>query len=163
GNPAQWRRGAWITFGILATLFVAMFVVGLLGLKLKPDLIKSILVSQNLSAGAFIADSMSRRLQYIGSLITLVAIMVPAFSFLFSGSRVSKVDEEKSKFGSLTTFVLLLIILGALLVLGPDFLYLSDNFGYRINTVFKFYYQAWILLSLASAYAVAVLLRRLRG
>jgi uncharacterized membrane protein len=49
------------------------------------------------------------------------------------------------------------------LIVGPDFVYLSDNFGYRINTVFKFYYQAWIVLSLASAYGTVVLLRRLRG
>jgi uncharacterized membrane protein len=40
---------------------------------------------------------------------------------------------------------------------------LRDNFGYRINTVFKFYYQAWIILSLAVAFAVAVMLSELRG
>jgi uncharacterized membrane protein len=40
---------------------------------------------------------------------------------------------------------------------------LRDNFGYRINTIFKFYYQAWILLSLASAYGTAILLKKLRG
>jgi uncharacterized membrane protein len=56
-----------------------------------------------------------------------------------------------------------MITLGVLLILGPDFLYLRDNFGYRINTVFKFYYQAWIVLSLAAAYGVAILLNRLRG
>jgi uncharacterized membrane protein len=60
-------------------------------------------------------------------------------------------------------FIFLLIALGTLLILGPDFLYIQDNFGYRINTIFKFYYQAWIFLSLASAYGTAVLLRRLRG
>lgn len=57
----------------------------------------------------------------------------------------------------------MMIALGVLLILGPDFLYLRDNFGYRINTVFKFYYQAWILLSLAAAFGVAVLLSELRG
>ena len=36
----------------------------------------------------------------------------------------------------------------------PEFLYLKDNFGVRINTVFKFYYQAWALWSLAAAYGV---------
>jgi uncharacterized membrane protein len=57
----------------------------------------------------------------------------------------------------------LMIALGVLLILGPDFLYLRDNFGYRINTVFKFYYQSWIVLSLASTYGIVVLLRNLRG
>ena len=47
---------------------------------------------------------------------------------------------------------------GALLILGPAFLYLRDNFGYRIITIFKFYYQAWIVLSLA-----ARLICRIRG
>jgi uncharacterized membrane protein len=56
-----------------------------------------------------------------------------------------------------------MVSLAALLIIGPDFLYLRDNFGYRINTVFKFYYQAWILLSLAAAFAVAVMLSQLRG
>jgi uncharacterized membrane protein len=64
---------------------------------------------------------------------------------------------------SSAAFVLLLISLGALLILGPDFFYLRDNFGYRINTVFKFYYQAWILLSVAAAFGVAVMLSELRG
>jgi uncharacterized membrane protein len=40
---------------------------------------------------------------------------------------------------------------------------LRDNFFYRINTVFKFYYQAWILLSIAAAFGTAVLLSELRG
>jgi uncharacterized membrane protein len=52
--------------------------------------------------------------------------------------------------------------MGTLLIMGPDFLYLRDNFGYRINTVFKFYYEAWILLSLVAAFAVAVMLFELR-
>ena len=55
------------------------------------------------------------------------------------------------------------IVAGALLVLGPEFVYLRDNFSYRINTVFKFYYQAWILLSLVAAFAITVMLSELRG
>jgi uncharacterized membrane protein len=52
-----------------------------------------------------------------------------------------------------TGFALLLILTGALLTLGPEFVYLRDVFGQRLNTVFKFYYAAWILWALASAYA----------
>jgi uncharacterized membrane protein len=62
-----------------------------------------------------------------------------------------------------SSFILLIIGIGMLLILAPEFFYLRDNFGYRINTIFKFYYQAWILLSLAAAFGVAVMLRELRG
>jgi uncharacterized membrane protein len=40
---------------------------------------------------------------------------------------------------------------------------LRDQFGWRINTIFKFYYQAWILWSLAAAFGMAILLQSLRG
>jgi uncharacterized membrane protein len=55
-----------------------------------------------------------------------------------------------------------LILTGALLTLGPEFLYLRDNFGQRLNTIFKFYYAAWILWAVAAAYGAAVLLGSLR-
>lgn len=56
-------------------------------------------------------------------------------------------------------FVLLLCVLGLGLLFAPEFVYLRDNFGTRMNTVFKFYYQAWLLLGLATAYAIAVAVR----
>ncbi|MCA9938150.1 MAG: hypothetical protein KC418_05885 [Anaerolineales bacterium] len=59
-------------------------------------------------------------------------------------------------------FVLLLILTGALLTLGPEFVYLRDNFGQRLNTIFKFYYQAWVMFGVAALYAIATLLRRAR-
>jgi uncharacterized membrane protein len=42
-----------------------------------------------------------------------------------------------------------------------EFLYLHDSFGVRMNTVFKFYYQAWVMLGCASAYGIWWLLDRL--
>ena len=45
--------------------------------------------------------------------------------------------------------------LGLGLVLLPEVLYLRDAFVMRMNTVFKLYYPAWLLLGLASAYAIA--------
>jgi uncharacterized membrane protein len=49
----------------------------------------------------------------------------------------------------------LLIGLGALLVLGPEFFYLEDSFGSRMNTVFKLFYAGWLLWGLATAYLLA--------
>jgi uncharacterized membrane protein len=103
---------------------------------------------------------MERRGMNIGSLLTLLALLIPALAFLLHSREAG---EEPSSNLQPSAFVLLLITLGALLILGPDFFYLRDNFGYRINTVFKFYYQAWILLSLAAAFTVVVLLSELRG
>ena len=54
-------------------------------------------------------------------------------------------------------FALGLSALGLLLVMGPELLYLNDSFGgasERMNTVFKLYYQAWIVLAVASGYAI---------
>lgn len=51
-------------------------------------------------------------------------------------------------------FVLLLILLGFLLTWSVEFIYLRDSFMVRMNTVFKFYYQGWVMLACASAYAL---------
>ena len=58
-------------------------------------------------------------------------------------------------------FVMLLIFTGVLLTLSVEFVYLRDSFSVRMNTIFKFYYQAWVMMGLASAYATWWLLNRL--
>ncbi|MBE9508789.1 MAG: hypothetical protein IMY86_12160, partial [Chloroflexi bacterium] len=55
---------------------------------------------------------------------------------------------------------LLLFATGALLVLSVEYIYLKDHFHVRMNTVFKLYFQAWVLWSIAGAYALAGFIRR---
>jgi YYY domain-containing protein len=55
------------------------------------------------------------------------------------------------------SFNLLLILVGLGLTLAPEFFYLLDQFGYRMNTIFKFYYQGWEMWSLAASFALVVL------
>jgi uncharacterized membrane protein len=62
-------------------------------------------------------------------------------------------DSGKKKSNGVWPFAILLIGVGALLVLAPEFVYLRDLFGTRMNTVFKFYFTAWILWGLAAAFA----------
>ena len=51
-------------------------------------------------------------------------------------------------------FVLAIVSLALLLVMGPEFLRVDDLFHNRMNTIFKLYYQAWILLAIASAFGL---------
>jgi YYY domain-containing protein len=45
-------------------------------------------------------------------------------------------------------------VAGLLLTLSVEFVYLVDNFGVRMNTIFKFYFQAWVLMAVASGFAI---------
>ena len=67
-------------------------------------------------------------------------------------------DTEQSERGALrlpsVQFVLICAVAGLLLTLSVEFFYLLDVFRVRANTIFKFYFQAWILMALASAFAV---------
>ena len=54
---------------------------------------------------------------------------------------------------------LVMILTGALLWIAPEFVYLRDNFGTRMNTLFKFYFQAWLLWGIAGAFGIWYVLR----
>ena len=51
-------------------------------------------------------------------------------------------------------FARLLALAGLALTFSVEFFYLRDGFGLRMNTVFKFYFQGWVMLACASAYAL---------
>lgn len=62
-----------------------------------------------------------------------------------------------------TAFALWLFAVGALIVWGTDVVFLRDNYGSpRMNTIFKFYYQVWLLWGTLAAYAVWALLQKVR-
>ncbi len=55
------------------------------------------------------------------------------------------------------SFALMAATVGLGLIMGAELLYVDDSFGppsERMNTVFKLYYQAWILLAAASGFAI---------
>jgi uncharacterized membrane protein len=71
--------------------------------------------------------------------------------------------SAETELDSSTVFVLLLMFTGFLLTYGVEFVYLRDTFNTRMNTVFKFYFQAWTLFSIAAGYAVWYLSQKLNG
>ncbi len=167
----NWKLGFSLGLGFTFILLLLTFLLGWLGTIVEKDFVTYFLDSQGMSAAQYISATTLRRLTYIGSLITLLAVLIPSLSFLFTNHQ-SPITDYQSPADSASpsvyrlppsAFVLLLMTLGTILVLAPEFVYLRDQFGYRINTVFKFYYQAWMLWSLAAAFGTAVLLRKLRG
>lgn len=60
-------------------------------------------------------------------------------------------------------FALLLAFTGLMLIFSVEFVYLRDAFGTRMNTVFKFYFQAWALLGLAAVFGVYHVLEGRQG
>lgn len=88
-----------------------------------------------------------------GVLVSIMLVVV-IFVALFAFVAHSKADLSD-------VFALILIGVGCAVALAPEWLHIKDTFGgatVRMNTVFKFLYQAWILLALASAYAFSAVL-----
>ncbi|MFV1859860.1 MAG: DUF2298 domain-containing protein [Anaerolineales bacterium] len=98
---------------------------------------------------AVLKEGLQRRLLFSGTVLVLgLTLGVSTWLFVVAGK-----ESEQETSDTVWPFAILLIGVGALLVLTPEFVYLRDLFGTRMNTVFKFYYSAWILWGLAAAYA----------
>jgi YYY domain-containing protein len=95
----------------------------------------------------------------LAALLVLVKLYLVALLVLLIGAGCAVFWQRLRSFsiGSLTssaTFVLILILVALLLTFSVEFVFLRDTFGTRMNTVFKFYYQAWVLFGISSAFGI---------
>ncbi|MBQ6483013.1 MAG: hypothetical protein IJI45_18060 [Anaerolineaceae bacterium] len=104
----------------------------------------------------------SRRFWALPTLVILFLMAGLSFS-LIRQTAGNNISEEKGPSHQIDVFCSLMILIAAALVIFPEFFYLRDLFGTRMNTIFKFYYQAWILFGLSAAYAVSELISGLQG
>ena len=86
----------------------------------------------------------------LGSRI-LVALPILAVAGLAGYCAMSRARHGQS---AGAVFPLLLLAAAAYLLAGAELYHLADFFGNRMNTVFKVYYQAWLLMSVAGAYGL---------
>jgi YYY domain-containing protein len=168
-RPANWVLGIGLALGLVFFLWLFSWAMGWFAELRLPEFAASFLQSQGVTtARAFFASANLKRLSSAGGLLTLLALLAFPLAFLLIKAErgESEAEEKEPSLSSFihqpSSFVLLLILLGALLVLAPEFVYLRDQFGWRMNTIFKFYYQAWSLWSLAAAFGAAVMLTNLR-
>jgi uncharacterized membrane protein len=102
--------------------------------------------------------------------ILILLFVLPARTDLFycvllvagTYALLSRIREDEPELQA----ALLLGAVGIAVLLIGDFAYLRDNFdntaNYRMNTVFKLFYQAWILLAVAVPFAVFAVSHALR-
>ena len=155
---ADWGWSGIIIGGLVA-LLAAMVISLALGIA-RTEFGQQLIAAQGFSsASGLLGAALRQRLTYGVTLLTLTALLVTGLAFLI-GQMKLKDDDETGLEANPIGFVLLMVVLGGLMVLAPEFVYLRDNFGTRMNTVFKFYYQAWMLWSLAAAFASVILLRK---
>jgi YYY domain-containing protein len=116
----------------------------------------------NKGMGEILSQVARRRLTAPGTYLLLAAFLAWTMGLLSRLTRHSGDAEDKTTSAEVSpqlTFVLLLVVTAALLTFGVELAFLKDTFSTRMNTVFKFYYQAWLLFALASVYAVSTLVR----
>ncbi len=169
--PWRWRRE--LRGGLMVTLLGPILLLGFLVLAfvVLPGgraFVQNVLNDPNVQAalnGATIPDLLReiirRRLTTPWTFLLLGGLTGWALTHLWAGTP-SEPAGDAVAFPA-EKFALVLVLVGLALPLAVEFVYLKDLFGYRMNTVFKFYLQAWILLALASAFAVHYVSQALRG
>jgi YYY domain-containing protein len=158
GRQAEWNWSGLLVGGLIL-LLTAIVMTMALGIS-RMDIGRQLIAEQGqTSVWGLLTAALGHRVKFGFSLVTLAGLLLAGLAFLIGSLKKTEIVSEPATRRP-DSFVLLMIVLGGLMVLAPEFVYLRDNFGTRMNTVFKFYYQAWMLWSLAAAYAAVVLLRK---
>lgn len=101
-----------------------------------------------------------------GVLCLVGAIVLPVHLLLFCGLPVIVIWLLLERDARLTpaNVSLVLFALALLLLLIPEFFYISDIYsGSRMNTIFKVSYQVWLLMSVASGIGIVALWKSVRA
>ncbi len=114
---------------------------------LAPLAIWAFLILVTRGPGGF-ADELTTRGPSWGTLLMLAAFLAAAG---FALARELFREHENEDVRRTYLFALTVVGLGLLLILGPELYWIQDVFHFRVNTVFKLYYQAWMLLSIGGA------------
>lgn len=165
-----WRRMNWLLAAqTIISLFVGLLVVVLVLIIVAmrvPEVYNSVMQFGARFGGLdqvlpMVAERRWVTLPTTVLLLAMLAIVVARIfpkRLAFLDAEVEQESRHVITYSPSTGMALVMVALAVGLTLVPEFFYLRDNFGVRINTIFKFYYQAWVLFSIASAYAIYVMI-----
>jgi uncharacterized membrane protein len=181
GPKGAWRTGFLLVTGLILALWGFTLLLGVVIVIIPQvgEFYQATLASSGTTE--LFKAALLRRVTSPGGWITLTILLLLAllpllrlerfFKTLRGGGEESKAEAELASateappslpLSPVDYYTLLLVLFGTLLALGVEFVYLRDQFGWRMNTIFKFYFQIWLLWGVAAAFASAVLLANLR-
>ncbi|MFZ4828372.1 MAG: DUF2298 domain-containing protein [Phototrophicaceae bacterium] len=146
GKALNWQAGRIAVLGVFASLFVFALALVVMAMMI-PHLRVQVLRTVELLGGMqqALPYLLLRRATTIVTPLILFSTLGIAVAWLFGNSAQRKQDA-----GYYYAFAILVCAVGLIIV--PEFVYLRDNFGVRINTIFKFYYQAWVMLAVVASF-----------
>lgn len=111
------------------------------------------------NGGSVFGVNRSLALQGIAARANPLNLLTPVFLLLMIALGVRLLVALRNKTASPALSFLTLLAIGGLgIVLAPEFMFLLDNFGTRMNTVFKFWFIGWVLFAIVSAFATTWLI-----
>lgn len=144
---------------VLAPLVIAALVTGMALIAARlPDtatVLRGFLQAGD-SMDSLVPALLLRRVSGLPVLLVLSAGIGLVLARLFpaAASRNARTGAQPLPGAS---FAATLVAIGLLLLLLPEFVFLRDVFSSRSNTIFKLYYHAWLLFSVALAWAAGSL------
>ena len=154
GSVLNRRLLLWVMIGGPLLLLALVMMLALAGALLQRETtLLQDFVQQSGDQVEIVQKIWERRLAGLVGLLALCGGIGLALARLFPRLRPAQ-PLSLLRVDAGTGFALLLTVGGLLLVLAPEFVFLRDVFNARSNTIFKLYYQAWLLFSVAAAWAV---------
>jgi YYY domain-containing protein len=147
-----------LTFAFPYNYFFKPFASGI-GVLCAPDFLTNIkttkffniTLTEDGKVGPFLFEKDHCQHSYWWELVTLYGFFYFfVFSFIIYLTFSKKITRADS-------FILVLITMGTLLIVLPEFIYVKDIYPahFRANTMFKLVFQAFIMLSIVSVYVIA--------
>lgn len=162
-NSAKYIAVAFLSFVIFSLPFSIGFkpFVSGIGIICAPDFLAKIKIHQ-MPGGEYIQGKLGPFLfeaDHCARSPLWMLIILYGFFYFFIIFLVIKIIKMK-KTSTSVLFILMLILLATTLIAIPEFIYAKDIYPahYRANTMFKLGYQAFIMLSLVTSFAIAYLL-----